>query len=81
VVILDLTVRGGMGGVEAVRGIAQVDPLARTVVSSGYSDDDVVAKYREHGFSAFLKKPYDLKGLRALLDGLLKDGGRGGYPS
>jgi len=68
VVILDLTIRGGMGGAEAVRKLLKVDPAAKVVVSSGYSDDGVVATFREHGFRAFLKKPYNLDELRGALD-------------
>ena len=68
VVILDLTVRGGMGGAEAMRKLLEVDPAARVVVSSGYSDDGVVADFRQSGFRAFLKKPYNLDELRGALD-------------
>jgi len=71
VVILDLTIRGGMGGAEAMRRLREIDPGVKAIVSSGYSDDDVVANYREHGFAAFLKKPYDLTGLRTTLKELL----------
>jgi CheY-like chemotaxis protein len=60
VVIMDLTVPGGMGGQEAVKRLLEVDPDARAIVSSGYSDDPVIAKFREYGFSGFLKKPYKI---------------------
>ena len=46
VVILDLTIRGGMGGAEAVRRLLEIDPAVKVVVSSGYSDDEVVANFR-----------------------------------
>ena len=49
-------------------GCWQIDPGVKAVVSSGYSDDDVVANYREHGFRAFLKKPYNLEELSRALD-------------
>ena len=71
VVILDLTIRGGMGGVEALRKLREIDPGVKAIVSSGYSDDAVVANYREHGFAASLKKPYDLTGLQTTLSELL----------
>jgi two-component system, cell cycle sensor histidine kinase and response regulator CckA len=72
VVILDLTIRGGMGGAETMRKLLEVDPGVKAIVSSGYSDDTVVSNYRDHGFAAFLKKPYDLTGLQAKLNELLR---------
>jgi len=71
IVILDLTIRGGMGGAETVRKLLEIDPDAKTVVSSGYSDDLVTSTYRKHGFRAFLKKPYDVTDLQAILNALL----------
>ncbi len=67
-VILDLTIRGGMGGLETLGRLRKIDPNVKAVVSSGYSDDEVVSDYRKHGFTAFLKKPYDLFALREMLD-------------
>ncbi len=68
VVILDLTVRGGMGGAEAVRRLLEIDPAAKVIVSSGYSDSEAVAGFRHYGFRAFLNKPYNLEALRRALD-------------
>ena len=70
-VILDLTIRGGMGGMETLRELVGIDPDVRAVVSSGYSDNAVPANYREQGFRAFLKKPYDLKDLQGVVNALL----------
>jgi PAS domain S-box-containing protein len=66
-VILDLTIRGGMGGAETLRRLLIIDQDVAAVVSSGYSDDAVTSNYREHGFKAFLKKPYDLDNLQCVL--------------
>jgi len=63
VVILDLTVPGGMGGEQAVREILKIDPAARVVVSSGYSSNPVMARFRDYGFCAVVPKPYELAGL------------------
>jgi CheY-like chemotaxis protein len=70
-VILDLTVRGGMGGLETVRRLREIDPGVKAVVSSGYSDDPVTSNYREHGFRSYLQKPYTAEGLSTVLDELL----------
>ncbi|HEY3128003.1 MAG TPA: ATP-binding protein [Acidobacteriota bacterium] len=57
-VIMDLTIPGGMGGKEAIRRLREIDPKARAIVSSGYSEDPVMADFREYGFSAVLVKPF-----------------------
>jgi two-component system, cell cycle sensor histidine kinase and response regulator CckA len=71
VVVLDLTVRGGMGGIETLRRLVEIDPDVKAVVSSGYSDDAVLADFRGQGFQACLKKPYNLKELQSALSTLL----------
>jgi PAS domain S-box-containing protein len=63
VVILDLTVRGGMGGRETVLKLAEVDPGVRAIVSSGYSQDLMMSRYREFGFSGVVSKPYSISEL------------------
>jgi PAS domain S-box-containing protein len=56
----DLTIRGGMGGVEALRRIRQEGILTPAIASSGYSLDPVMANPRAYGFSAAVPKPYNL---------------------
>lgn len=68
VVIMDLTVPGGMGGAEAARQILAIDPEAKLVVSSGYSEDPVMANYRNYGFCAAIEKPYRANELASRLD-------------
>ncbi|MBA4372323.1 MAG: hypothetical protein C0402_05625 [Thermodesulfovibrio sp.] len=67
-VILDLTVKGGMGGEEAIKAIRDIDPVVKAVVSSGYADSPVIADYRAHGFSAVLSKPYRIDSLQHCLN-------------
>ena len=67
VVIMDLSIPGGMGGKEAVAKLLQLDPDARTIVSSGYSNDPVMAEYQKYGFVGVLQKPYTVKELGAAL--------------
>jgi CheY-like chemotaxis protein len=66
-VIMDLTIPGGRGGKEAVADLLALDPEVRTIVSSGYAADPVVAHYKEYGFSAVLGKPYRLQELSRVL--------------
>jgi len=66
-VILDLTVPGGMGGAEANAEIRRLDPRIRTIVSSGYSKDAVLTDLRAHGFDAVIPKPYDIAQLTAVV--------------
>jgi PAS domain S-box-containing protein len=62
-VIMDLTIPGGMGGKDAVKEISAIDPAAKVIVSSGYSNDIVMADCKEHGFCAAVVKPYRLDDL------------------
>ena len=70
-VIMDLTIPGGMGGVEAMSRIRLIDPAARGIVASGYSGDPVVASYREYGFLAAVPKPFTLQQMAETLAGVL----------
>jgi PAS domain S-box-containing protein len=65
IVILDLTVPGGMGGRELLPRLRAIHEGFKAVVSSGYSNDPVMAQHEAHGFDAVLAKPYDVKGLLA----------------
>jgi len=71
-VIMDLTIPGGMGGLEAARHIAAIDPAANLIVSSGYSDDPVMSNPKEYGFCAAIEKPYKAHDITAALAGLMK---------
>jgi two-component system, cell cycle sensor histidine kinase and response regulator CckA len=56
--VMDLTIPAGMGGKEAARQILAYDPAARLIVSSGYSNDPVMAQHADYGFCAAVVKPY-----------------------
>jgi len=58
VVIMDLTIPGGLGGKETLKKIAEIDPGVKAIVSSGYSDDPVMSDFLKYGFKDFIAKPY-----------------------
>lgn len=67
VVIADLTIPGGMGGREAVVELLAIDPSVRALVASGYSDDPVLARPADFGFSGVIQKPCDMATLGRVL--------------
>jgi CheY-like chemotaxis protein len=74
-VILDLTVPGGMGGKETIKKLIELDPEVKAVVSSGYSNDPVMAEFKEYGFQGVLVKPYKIEELGELLHKLIGEKG------
>lgn len=67
-VIMDLTIPGGMGGKETMEKLLQIDSDVTAIVSSGYSNDPVMADYRSYGFKARISKPYIMEDLLATLN-------------
>ncbi len=70
-VIMDLTIPAGMGGKEAIRALQQVDPHVRAIVSSGYSEEPIMAEFGKYGFSGVVAKPYDMNELAKALQDVL----------
>jgi PAS domain S-box-containing protein len=70
-VILDLTVPGGMGGKEAMARLLKIDPQIKAIVSSGYSDDPVMAEFQAYGFTDVIAKPYRISELDKVLKNTL----------
>lgn len=67
-VILDLTIPGGMGGKETIQNLLEIDPQVKAIVSSGYSNDPVMADFRKYGFHDVVAKPYRVEELKKVLD-------------
>ncbi len=70
-VILDLTVPGGMGGREAMQSLLAINPNVKAIVSSGYVNDPIVDDYKKYGFSGVVAKPYSLEQLRKVIEAIL----------
>ncbi len=73
-VILDLTIPGGMGGKETIHRLREIDGGVRALVSSGYSNDPVMADHRAHGFAGVLPKPYSANELLETVASILAGG-------
>ena len=70
-VILDLTIKGGMGGEQTMRELLKIDPDVKAIVSSGYFNDPVMADFEKYGFMSALAKPYAKKNLAETLEKVL----------
>lgn len=73
VVIMDLTVPGGMGGKEAISKIKEIDPNVRAIVSSGYSNEMIKSELSRYGFIEVLNKPYQKEDLGKVLQKVFKN--------
>ncbi|MDX2435374.1 MAG: response regulator [Desulfobacterales bacterium] len=71
IVIMDLTIPGGMDGKEAVQEILNLNPDAKVIVSSGYSNDPVMANFKGYGFCSAIAKPYQLQELSKVINQLI----------
>lgn len=71
-VIMDLTIPGGMGGKEACEKILEIHSEAVIVASSGYSNNPVMSEFHKYGFKESISKPYKINDLGKLLNSLLK---------
>lgn len=67
-VILDLTIPGGMGGLETFEKMKELNPSVKAIVSSGYSTDPIMANYSEYGFAGCIPKPFSIDGVKACID-------------
>jgi PAS domain S-box-containing protein len=72
-VIMDLTIPGGMGGQEALEHLLVLDPGVRAIVVSGYSNNPVLAHYRDYGFKGRVSKPFRAQELGIVLSQVLGD--------
>jgi signal transduction histidine kinase/ActR/RegA family two-component response regulator len=65
--LLDLTVTGGMGGLEAAAKLRELNPSLKLIVSSGYSEAPVMSHFANYGFDAVILKPWTVKEISEVL--------------
>lgn len=70
-VIMDLTIPGGKGGEDAVKEILAINSEAKIIVSSGYSNDPIMANYKDYGFCGAVEKPYQMQELNRIVSEVL----------
>ncbi len=68
IVITDITIKGGMGGVETVKKIREINKNIPIVASTGYSESKIAENFKEYGFDAILLKPFNLKTIKELIE-------------
>ncbi|MEZ7892536.1 MAG: ATP-binding protein [Candidatus Wallbacteria bacterium] len=72
-VIMDLTVPGGMGGAESMKKILEFDNNALGIISSGYSNDFIMSQHQKYGFKGVISKPYKIRELDEIIKKILSD--------
>ena len=70
-VILDLTVKSGMGGKYAVQKLLEINPHVKAMILSAYFKDPVMTDCKKYGFAAALRKPFTKKDLKDTLSEVL----------
>ena len=73
-VILDLTLPGGMGGKEALKRLIEIDPTVNAIVSSGYAMDATMSRYQDFGFRGVIAKPYEAAELGRVVHEVIESG-------
>jgi PAS domain S-box-containing protein len=71
-VIFDLTISGGMSGLEALQKLIKIDPNINGVVSSGYADNPIMSDFQKHGFAGRIAKPYRIEEFSNTIATLIK---------
>ncbi len=71
VVIMDLTIIGGMGGEQTFRMLRDLHPEVRAIIASGYDNDDMARQFLDMGFLGYLTKPYRVGDLGRVLKKVL----------
>jgi two-component system cell cycle sensor histidine kinase/response regulator CckA len=71
-VLLDLTVRQGLGGQAAMERMLKIDPSIKAIIASGFVDDPVIENFANYGFQGALKKPFKREEMKSLVEKILR---------
>ena len=71
ILILDLSIPGGMGGKEVAEKIRKLNPAAKIIVASGHSEGDEMKNFKNHGFDAAIEKIFNTKEVQQIIEDLL----------
>ena len=71
-VILDLTIPGGINGIECFKKLKQINNSIKAILMSGYIDTNEKDRYLELGFFAVLNKPFGFNQVVNILNEVLK---------
>ena len=66
-VIMDLSIPGGLGAKETIEKLLEIDDNVKAIVSSGKPNDDVMVNYEKYGFSGVIAKPFTFEELNILI--------------
>lgn len=71
IVILDLIIPDGLGGIDTLKKLLNIDSSVIALAMTGYSTDEIKSKYKEYGFKGFIAKPYDIRKFSELISNLI----------
>ena len=71
-VILDLIIPKGIGGKQTIQRLRKIDPEVKAIVASGYSNDPVMANFKDYGFCGVMPKPFTIGTLNRTLHNVLE---------
>jgi len=71
--ILDLNIKKGMCGEEAISRLLKINPEVKAIASSAEYNRPAMHNYKDFGFKEILPKPYSLNELKTLLHKLIHE--------
>jgi len=78
-VMIDIMISGGMGGIETIKTIHSQAPDANFIIASGYTDNISISDLKKYGVNGFLRKPYTIPDLNKIISEAIKS--KPGYVS